>query len=136
MKPKFSILTLLVITAYVAVNAAAFRSELMLYVAQCQWHAIVFALIVVAAGRTTPQTVFARGCLLTFLLTFGALIIEAFPVVTMLVVAITDSLKETGGPGPYQVTAASFSLVFGLLGGCIALWRFRVLERRATEKVQ
>ncbi|MDZ4783984.1 MAG: hypothetical protein SGJ19_27365 [Planctomycetia bacterium] len=66
MKPKFSILTLLGITAYVAVNSSAFLYPMSAWVPAAFWLsvAIMAGWAVVAAQLTTPRTVFARGALL------------------------------------------------------------------------
>ncbi len=70
MKFRFSILTLLALTAWTAVCFAAFRAQMSgwMVVVYLLWFAILAAVAVTAAQRTSPQAVFARGVFLFTLL--------------------------------------------------------------------
>lgn len=139
MKPRFSILTLLGITAYVAVNVAAFARPTTIWISIAFWIAfvVIVALLVAASGRTSNQSVFARGMLL------GVLVYDVlrrwepgswfgwewsyFRV---------DSHSELFEVMANRQTLAmqSSQLAFGLLGGCLALWRYRRNERREKQE--
>ncbi len=62
MKPRCSILTLLGITAYVAVNVAGFVHPFWEFIATCLWCLTLFAAFIVAAGRTSNSVVLQGEC--------------------------------------------------------------------------
>jgi len=78
MKPRFSILGLLGMTAYLAVNAAAYsqpegRMPLLALVVDA---VVFFAMIAVAAGATCSSSIFARATLLGFLFFYMLQVME------------------------------------------------------------
>lgn len=155
MKPRFSILTLLGITAYVAVNVAALQKPdsgwtiIVFYT----WLAILAFASINAAQPSSPAAVFSRGFV------FVALVYGASTFVYRMVtlgqpplphIYLTDfihSLMTGDGRGPrfdpfaaspalalYLVPFHNVSLIFGLFGGSLALWRYRRLERRELQE--
>ncbi len=135
MKPRFSILTLLGITAYVALNVAAFRSRLTCNIAQCVWWVLVFYTLIVAVGRTTTRTVFARAFLASMLIAFGAIAFEFWPFVIELIADIAETLAEPDPTmGKSFLFACNVCLGFGLLCGSLAIWNYRRQERRANQE--
>ncbi|MDZ4780125.1 MAG: hypothetical protein SGJ19_07735 [Planctomycetia bacterium] len=136
MKPRFSILTLLGVTAYVAINAAAFQSLAVCAVARWLWWGLMFLVLIVATGRTSGRTVFARGLLLSVLFAFTAITYHnahLWPLLNWLE-NLTNTLAGTSADEDvYFLVITNATLAFGLVGGALSLWRYRVLERREKE---
>ncbi len=138
MKPRFSILTLLGVTAYVAMNAAAHAQPLtyLPYGAYYLAVAMLVHLIVIAAGPTTERSVFARGLLLAVALTNAIqfwepeeLLLYGRGASTFTYTPDTVQSKDTR----QALVSQNTHLVFGIVCGSLALWRYRRLERRAKE---
>jgi hypothetical protein len=64
MKPRFSILTLLAITGFLAIICASYVSSEWQVLAKILWWLMTLVLIVVAIGKTAELSMFARGFLL------------------------------------------------------------------------
>lgn len=145
MKPRFSILTLLGVTAYVAVNVAAYAQPLgYLPYFSLICDAILFlAFIVVAAGPTRMASVFARAVLLgigffyllqvsepmlsyeyeqqRFFLTYQRIQFNDIP---------RPDEETLWGDFPRSlIVDKSYRLAAGVVCGCLGLWHYRALER-------
>lgn len=160
MKPRFSILALMGVTAYVAVVVAAINTptnQVVNAMAFYCWLAATIALAVLGAQSTSAVTVFARGCLFTSLIYFvvgwsGIDFLLPGPEMPNQYLSewLSDRAKGMTPPAgsskhQHEFYASEYiwrhmlhncSLAFGLVGGCLALWRYRVLERRAKEPAQ
>jgi membrane associated rhomboid family serine protease len=132
MKPQFSILALLVITAYAAINVAAFRSLGFSAAARWLWWGIVFLALIESTGRTAARTVFARGLCLSVLFAFAAISYNhahLYPLL-LLLEQTTDAISGTQADEDVHHFAIELAAhLFGLIGGALAVWRFRRLER-------
>ncbi|MDZ4780126.1 MAG: hypothetical protein SGJ19_07740 [Planctomycetia bacterium] len=161
MKPRFTLLTLLGVIAWVAVNAAALRinGDAWSNVAFFIWLAILVVAAIYAAQDSSGITVFARGMVLVTLVYGAATFVYRMvhfdqpPLPHVYVAGAIQSLTSewpypndrfwfdpfaagTGNLRIYLVAFQNVSLAFGLLGGSLALWRYRLLERRAKEKAE
>ncbi len=161
MKPRFSILTLLGITAYVAVNVAALQRPGTGWsnVAFFMWLAILVIAAIHAAQESSGITVFARGMVLVTLVYGAATFVYRMvhfdqpPLPHVYVAGVIQRLTSespypkdrfwfdpfavgTSNLQVYLVAFQNVSLALGLLGGSLALWRYRVLERRAAKESQ
>jgi hypothetical protein len=146
MKPRFSILTLLGITAYVAVNAAAIASPLsgLVLLVLVLWTGIVCAVASVAAQSNSSTAVAARGTFFGVLTYFVAAWVDEtwytsdyrlphFYVGEVLSDNVARSHYGVIGE-MYRLAFLNVSLIFGLLGGSLALWHYRRQERRANQE--
>ncbi len=158
MKPRFSILTLLGITLWAAVTLAAWTDPLSEwpFAVLCTWCVILVTIATVAAQSVSSQTVFARGMLFaTFVygmatwaeeewltrehrlphFSLGELVSGATPPIPAVSRPLSIFDEFPWGTGESLLVAfCNVSLAFGLLGGCLALWRYRVLERREQQE--
>lgn len=142
MKPRFSILTLLGATAYVSVIAAAVvqPTSWIRYAPFWVGTILLIWLLPIAAGSTTAKSVFVRGVFLGLLL---------FQVMREVEPIFGDDAYQffnwhptsydTYGWEEHNINAfynagrvvhQCFLSIAGAVGGCLALWRYRVLERR------
>ncbi len=151
MKPRFSILTLLGVTAYVALNAAvAVRptsawSAILFYA----WLIIMLKQCLNAASDTSSNAVFARATLCGTIVYTVAALVESYASVVQpgdlslphnaiywIVLSLTeddaDSLMKVipQRVGYFQWILLNSGLACGLFVGSLALWRYRRLERR------
>lgn len=134
MKPRFSILALLGVTAYVAVLFAGFLQPVWITVSQWMIYVVNAAFIIVAAGKASSSSVFARGMILAIGV-FAGQIYSGTPLAQMLtpVFFYIEHYYPRGSEEQahlYGVIAWQFYFVIGAAVGCLALWRYRVLERR------
>ncbi len=139
MKPRFSILTLLGVTAYVAINAAAFQSLAVCAVARWLWWGLIFLVLIVATGRTSGRTVFARGLFLSVLLAYDSLTYHhahLYPLLEWLEVVTNTLAGKSADEDVYFLVIQNTASAFGLVGGALSLWLYRVNERRAKEEVE
>jgi hypothetical protein len=125
------------------VNAAAFARPLsyMPTVAYYLAIALLVPLIVIAAGPTVERSVYARGMLLAILLITpvefwkpdeeimllggGAAVDQRFT---------DDDLQSENSRAALMVQ--NKDLMLGVLGGGLALWRYRVMVRREQDEEQ
>lgn len=129
MKPRFSILALLGITAYVAVTVGGIVStnSIWNYANQGVWIATVAWGIIVASGKDSAGAAFGRGFTLSCL---ACLAFASFHY------AVWDHQRSrfifSGVPFADFIRVAILhdSIIVGLAGGCLALGRYRRLERR------
>ncbi len=154
MKPRFTILTLLGVTALVAVAARGVAdpatpwSTVLLYA----WLLVMVVLGVEASASRPPRSTFAAGTLLGTLTYIGLVVIsvddqslidrEHFVLPHHFVHLVFD-LRTTEavwaewddvGLAWHRAALAITSLAFGLLGGTLALWRHHRLERREQQE--
>lgn len=140
MKPRFSILGLLGITAYVAITLAGIAQPRSYWPEAAFYFSVLglVYLVTVACGPTGRFAVFARGMVLGFML---------FPIVRQLEPVYFDSnrllllnwywsfRKTNKALDGMDTLAEQFNqTVFGLICGLLALWRYRVLQRREKEQ--
>ncbi|MDZ4780329.1 MAG: hypothetical protein SGJ19_08760 [Planctomycetia bacterium] len=137
MKPRFSILTLLGITAYLALVIAGLLSEVWNVVAIAVWAIGTLLLFAVVTGQASGQVQFARGFVagltwsgITFLFTVKLWQRWLYDAAN----ALRESFNTTLNISELethilQLIATAIGLVFGTL----ACWRYRVLERRANQ---
>jgi hypothetical protein len=145
MKPRFTILTLLGVTAYVAINTAAFLNPvpILSYLQFALAVTLVLAATVEAAGPSSARAVFCRGFVAATVLygvfqlwepSFyqagrGALTfwvdITMFSEHTLMTEAdmLAASRQST-------IVGVNVFMTAGLAIGFLALWRYRALERR------
>jgi hypothetical protein len=152
MRPHFSILGLLVATAYIALAIGGLRSPLSLWgsMALYGWLALMFALSVSAAGVPSRRSAFARAALAASIAYVAAShfqrspdypergVVFELPHRLIYMIEFDDRppfrqfpFKVRIAEGQYDVSiyrervaAAHGSLLFGLLAGGIAAWRF------------
>jgi len=127
------------------VNAIAFYS----------WVGVMVILAALAAQVTSALTVFARGCLFTSLIYFvvgwsginfllpgpempnqylSERLIERAELMTPPAGSSRHLQEFYAGHYIWRHVLHNCSLAFGLFGGSLALWRYRVQERRANQK--
>lgn len=155
MKPRFSILTLLALTTWFALSFAALRSppsspiSAWMIVAYIYWYVILAFFAVHASQRSSTHSIFARGALL-FALIYSAAFWSRdgyfsdssdWPLPHT---CVADKLIEWTTPAVPQnlraeinrqqcirrLATCNVALAFGVLGGCLAVWQYRRLERR------
>lgn len=162
MKPRFSILTLLGSTAYIAVAMAAFRDPYSIaYVTNIwAWLAVlVYAVIAASSGGVERTRVFAiafAACAVLYTLADWHLQSLSDDSVDMPSQFLVDPIagppirswgeedcelekvvvQEEFRKDIRRLVGMNSSLVFGVLGGVLALWRYRVLERREKNKAR
>ncbi len=142
MKPRFSILTLLGVTAYIAVNLFAmtspvrWRAEACFYV----WLATLAGMAVGASQPVNTRVAFFRGFLyFAAIYTMGAFSFEgALPHAP--IAELIERVSNHRKLDPYGPDWALTKLVFqncvfasGLLGGSLAFWIYRRQERKAAK---
>lgn len=149
MKPRFSILMLLGVTAYAGLTAGAFTRPLSIlpYIHFAVVVVMMMGAVVIACGRPSHSSVFCRGFVLLTILSFLFRFWKPNDVESVYCLnSLSWNLYELMvGPSRSrqlsddEVTTAlrlgtiltmNVQLAFGVLGGTLALWRFRVLERR------
>ncbi|MDZ4780127.1 MAG: hypothetical protein SGJ19_07745 [Planctomycetia bacterium] len=156
MKPRFSILALLGVTAYLAVAAAGLIYPLSIWntLSFCLWIAVLAALAIEGANSNSGGSTFARGMLATCLIYVAVATLyegrdyvderfldsekRAMPHYAILLMS-PEPRWEYEDYGElnlklYRCGVANASFNFGLLGGSLALWRYRVLQRRPKEQ--
>ena len=156
MKPRFSILTLLAITAYVAITAGGFVNSLGNWIATGLWCISTFAMIPIAtAGKTGPLVVFARGFLLgcfwlviVAIANYGSLEYvlavpgEYFDSRVEEAVYIGDGVRREIDASAQPVATIDLIHLFlqtvftviGSVSGLLAVWYYRRQERRAHQE--
>lgn len=151
MKPRFSILMLLGITAFVGVSIAAFLQPLSIWIQVAFYAAaiVMLGVLVVACGRTSGQSVFCRGMICSVMMfTVFRMWEPVTPSISRtrlwdrpftyytgdsVVVSIPPSREWLDTANNHaRLAMQSVQFVFGILGGSLALWRYRVLERRTN----
>jgi len=156
MKPRFSILTVLAFTFWVALTCAACVAPTSdwSFAVYGSWCLVLLALVVLAAQRDSYRTAFFRGWLFATIVYAVAMASEV-PWQSVELRMPHDYLAQRlqrpiQPPSPdwsatfadivpwsdlqlQNVAFCNVSLAFGLLGGCLAPWRYRVLERRAKQ---
>jgi hypothetical protein len=151
MKPRFSILTLLSITAYAAL-AIVSLTEPMSIPAQLSVYAymglLVFASLFAATeGVRTSRGIFSAAfvaCSLAYgiveagsgqVVRYGSFDLPHSYIVPMF---IRDDLSDVSEAMTSEILriflAMHCSVVFGAFGGVLALWRYRVMVRREDEE--
>ncbi len=150
MKPRFSILGLLALTAYIAINVAAFLEPrtYLPHVAFFLAFAILIVLVVLAARPSGGRSVFAKGMLLTILV--FSMMRELEPVIPdtaagaylqfEYIYLFENPLDERSTLPNFdraiatsnrvQICRLNTHFVVGVCGGLLALWRFRAYEQR------
>ncbi|MDZ4783191.1 MAG: hypothetical protein SGJ19_23335 [Planctomycetia bacterium] len=137
MKPKFSILTLLGITAYVAVAIAGVVSPVGHYVGLGLWAVGTLMVFVVATGVASDRVIFSRGfvagstwglLMLMLNLTWESHFYEAAEALRRMLTSPIDSRTIELNLMQFSVTC------IGLLTGYLALWHYRWQERRAKKE--
>ncbi len=125
MKPRFSILTLLGITAYASIIFVGFNSPIMFSLI---WMLIILIAVGVSTGDTCGRVVAARG----FLVGASVALIVSFP--CLLAIDYHESLSPMRGEKRHgtlsYLAIVNSQLAFGMLCGCVALGAHRRLERR------
>jgi hypothetical protein len=163
MKPTFSILTVLGFTAYAGLAFASFRDAYSV-AGQLSVYAylgmLAYAAIVAASERaTSPRGAFA-GAFLGLAIAYSIVdvgpgqLLQGSPALDLPHSHIVDLIVgpepttqvmfgDDGGAMALRVlerqevryiSSMHFSVLFGLLGGCLALWRYRVQERWAKRE--
>jgi hypothetical protein len=133
MKLRYSILSLLALMAYVALNAAAIHNLQVCAIARWLWWGLMFLTVFEASGRTSGRSVFARGVLFSALLAWSALVFHQAHLYSTLQWIETGVNALAGGAADEDVHHLAIEqavLAFGLLGGVLSLWRYRILEQR------
>ncbi len=137
MRPRFTILNLLVVTTYIAVTCAGLLdpeaiggvSILMIWVAAV----IVFASR--AAGGPSPRRAFARGFMVVCLICASLSMLARHPDEALLIQLQDANVIEPIGTdyqralGYARLSLAHGSLALGVLGGYVAQRQFGVTER-------
>lgn len=158
MRPHFSILGLLAVTAYIALAVGGLRSPLSLAgsIALYGWLALMFTLSVSASGASSRRSAFARAALAASIAYIAAShfqrspdypqrgVVFELPHRLIYLIEFDDrppfrqfpfNVRVTEGKLDVsiyreRVATAHGSLLFGLLAGCIATWRF---DRKAIQ---
>lgn len=138
MKPRFSILTLLAITTYVAVTIAGILDPTSVgsVAIFLVWMAAVIVFASRAAGSSCQQQAFARGFMAVCLICVSAAMLCKNPVGAILAMIYESSLfpmlTENGdiAHAYVRLAMAHGSLALGFLGGYLSVRRYRNLERR------
>lgn len=124
------------VTAYVAIALAGLNSETWEKVSSCLWIAVMVLAIIVAAGRTSNASVFARGLLLSGVLFFVAAT-AGNPISQWIIVKLDSvinqntAITETVRARAYNLTLQNIWFLFGIVCGFLSLWRYKVLDCRA-----
>jgi hypothetical protein len=163
MKPRFSILTLLGVTAYVGLSIAAIRDPLSIWssISFLAWFGVVTFIGIYALIEKGPRAAYFGGMFVTILAYSVAASVEAnvgendwgsrlIDQIAMPHNWLHEYIGNTKDPEfmlsrkdvldhlTYRVarrwSVTQCSLVFGMIGGCLAFWRYRVLERREKEQ--
>lgn len=162
MIPRFSIRVVLCVTAFVAITLAAFLYPLSAWVpiAFLSSVGVIGRWAVVAAQQTTEQAVFARGAAVLSVLYLGCALggdfdygawrmphhylvdayMQLFPDAEAdeeLMRGYDDrfELVKFKSRHLYGMARGVTAVVFGLVGGSLALWRYRVSDRGEAAQV-
>lgn len=154
MKPRFSIRMLLGVTAYAAICIAGLVKPLSWWsdIAFVAWFFTMIWLAAIAAGRTSSASVFSRAFILSALAYIGVSWIRSeyytrggvatwrVPHEALWIAVNPDITNDPADPDGNLWFSQGMLLarlihvytasIFGLLGGGLALWRYRRLERR------
>src|SRR5262245_45479957 len=135
MKLSFSILTLLGLTALIAITTAGFTDPAWTWVARVAWSLITLVAFVLAVGRPTNLVIFLRGFLAGCIWFLMIVYFNFFYVERWLVGFLEGRQIEGWWVQSLAVHAVQTAgTIVGLLTGSLALWRYRVLERRAKQE--
>jgi len=131
MKINPAIVILLGVVVFVAVTFVAIAWEPGQYFFTAAWIIAVLAASIFATGRTTASSVFARGTILG--LAFGVFVFHG-PAVGLFFAAqrILDR-SFFFGSGNLRVVTLAIAIAFGVLWGCLALWRYSRQESKAQK---
>ena len=140
MKPRFSILTLLGTTAYIAVNVAAYAQPLGYwpFAAYILTIVLLLSLVAFAVAPGGTRSAFARGTLLAAMLL--AHVQFFMPSKEMPYTLLATTTIDFNDPNRMQAeynrdVLVSLNVYFALsvVGGCLTVWRHLAIERRAKE---
>lgn len=138
MKPRFSILTLLGITAYVAISFAGVLSKTWFFIASGVWSIAMLALFALAIRERSAQVIFARGFVcggMLFVLLFIGNLDFAEELLRFIRNIVDDSTNVAiNSRATESLIIQSVATLLGTAIGTTALWRYRVLERREQQR--